>query len=1353
MSDLPPPRRRLWLRLLLLFCIFCAASLSILGWYVTTDSFQRAVRRRVISALEKATGGRVELGELHTIPFRLRIDARNLTVHGREAADQAPFLHIDRLQAQLKIISLVSTTVGLRSLVLERPVMHIVVYPDGSTNQPSPPASKSSGQPTVEQLFSLSVAHAEVQHGELQWEENRIPLDFDGRDVALVMDYFFLRQQYQARLSVGRVAMRLPPRPEFFWRADSSLLLARDHAEISTLTVASGNSEIHFHGRVEDFHNPQISGDYRGLLNLGELATSVPELEVRRGMAEFEGKGSWSLRDFSTQGTLQAKDLDWADHNVRMQNGRLAAAFTITPLRLHISSIRASLLGGDLQGDVDVTNWQSSLEAASPAARGRVIGRVPTGSLQRGSVRLQLTGFPVAPVLSFASSKKLPLDRLNLAGAASGEINMLWVGSMRDAETQIKLNVVPPAQPVPGQLALRGQMDGIYRGSRDELEVRQLHVVTPASEITASGNLSSNASLKFTLQSHAVREWNPLLQAAYGSPNLPFVVHGWANFSGNVSGRLSAFSVSGNLEAYDFDTTLPATAQIPARVIHWDALTTSVQYSTTNFAARNGALIHGRMVTHFDLSAGLAGATLQENSPFTLHLDILNADVAEIAQLAGSSRPISGTLNVSATLAGIRSDPHGEGHVEVRDAAAYGLPFPAVRSDLRIANHELQFNNVAGTLYDTPFSGGAAISTTSNEFRLNLTGQNFDLARLPQLHSSRITVDGRADFTARGSGTPDQPSIEAHLHLRNLAFDQERAGDFFLDAVTRGHQLDLQAHSDFNQAELKIQGNVALERDFPADLNLDFRHLDVDALLNIFLQGKVTGHSTLAGAVHLRGPLRTPRDLKVSAQIQTLDAELEHVQLQNVDPIRFEIADRILRLESFHLTGSGTDFTAHGTAQLAQSREMDFHAEGTVNMSLLHTINPKLSARGTLGVKLDANGPIAQPILQGRLEVKDTFLHHDDFPSGLSDLKGVLLFDRNRIQIESLTGTTGGGSITLTGSSTYQNGAFLMDFGATVSDVRLRYPPGVSSTATADLRLTGSSTSALLSGNVLVTKLSITPGFDFGSYLEKSKQSVVVSQRDSLESRLKLDVHVTTTPELQMQSALAKLSGTADLRVRGTADRPVILGRAEVVEGDIAFNGTKYHIDRGDVTFSNPARTEAIVDVQASTRVRDYDITVTLAGDVSKPNSLKPTWRSEPPLPEDDVIALLALGRTREESAAAAAQSNGTFGFGGEASNLLINEALNSAVNSRLQRLFGASRIKIDPQGLASATNIVRGPQVTIEQQVASNITVTYSTNVSVASQQIIQVEYNLSRNVSIVALRDQNGIVSFDIKIRQRRR
>jgi hypothetical protein len=58
-----------------------------------------------------------------------------------------------------------------------------------------------------------------------------------------------------------------------------------------------------------------------------------------------------------------------------------------------------------------------------------------------------------------------------------------------------------------------------------------------------------------------------------------------------------------------------------------------------------------------------------------------------------------------------------------------------------------------------------------------------------------------------------------------------------------------------------------------------------------------------------------------------------------------------------------------------------------------------------------------------------------------------------------------------------------------------------------------------------------------------------------------------------------------------------------------------------------------------------------------------------------------------------------------------------------------------------------------LEQQVANNLTLTYSTNVSQVAQQIIQVEYNLTRNISVIGIRDQNGVVSFDVRIRQRKK
>jgi translocation and assembly module TamB len=1371
----PPQRRRILWKLFLLFCIFSLVAFSLLAWYVTTDSFQRRVRRRVIASAEKLTGGRVEIGELHTIPLRLRVDARNVTIHGREAPDQAPFLHVDRLQAEMKIISLLSTTVGLRSLVLEHPVVHIIDYPDGSTNAPVPEASLSSGEGPVEQLISLAVSHLKVGQGELLWQDQKVPFEFAARDLTVLLNYSLLHGQYEAHVDAGNVATRVQQFPSFVWRADATLVLARGRADVSNLTLSSGKSEIHFAGHLLDFHNPQVTGDYHGVVDLSELAPltrpsparagSLQSPGPQKGTVQFQGKGSWSLRTFATQASLQARDLEWSNGKLSTRNGRLAAEISLTPERFRVSSIKANLLGGDLQGDADVTNWQNSLEPSPEPAHRKVIGRLPPGSLQRGSVRLQLAGFPLLPGLEILSSRKLPLDQLALSGNASGNVEILWVGSIRDAETRLKLGIVPPLKEVPGEIPVLGQIDGVYRGSRDELEVSQLHLTTPGSEITATGNLAATSSLRFSFTSHNVKEWTPLLEAAYGSPNgspnLPWAVHGWASFTGNATGKLSALSINGNLEVYDFDTILPPTKRASSRVLHWDALSTAVQYSSNHFATRNGSLIHGHTITHFEGSSALTEYALQENDPFTLHFDVRSADLLELGLLAGLAQPLSGIADISATVSGTIAHPHGDGHIELRNGMAYGVIVPLLKSDLRLGGGELQFNNIDASVYGAPLTGSAAVSVSNSgaspndlkntAFRLNLSGRNLDLARFPRLQTSKVSADGVADFTVRASGTPELPSLEAHVHIKSLAVDKEGVGDFYVDAVTHGRQLDLNAHSDFDKADLTVVGTVALERDFDADLKLTFHHLDGDSLLRIYLPGKISAHSTLDGTLQVRGPLRSPRALKAVAELQSFSLEVDRVQVQSVGPVRFEVADQVLMIENLHLAGSGTDFTAHGRAHLNGTQELDLGLDGSVNLTLLQAFNPKILARGNLNVNLNASGPLSQPVLQGRLELKNTFVSHNDFPSGLSDLNGVLLFDRSRIQIEKLSGTTGGGTIALTGSATYQSGVLQLDFGATAHGVRLRYPPGVSSTADADLRLTGSTNAALLSGDVVVTKLAVTPGFDFGAYIEKSKQSAVFTHTDSLESRLKLDLHVVTTPELQMQTAIARLSGNADLRVRGTAERPAILGRAEVLEGEISFNGTKYKLERGDVTFANPARTQPIIDLQATTRVRDYDITVQFRGDASVANGLKVTWQSEPQLPEADVIALLALGRTRAESAAAG--SAGSFGFGGEASNLLINQALNSTVNSRLQRLFGASRVKIDPQGLANETNLVRGPQVTVEQQVASNLTLTYSTNVSVSSQQIIQVEYNVTRNISIVALRDQNGVVSFDFKIRRRKK
>jgi len=172
------------------------------------------------------------------------------------------------------------------------------------------------------------------------------------------------------------------------------------------------------------------------------------------------------------------------------------------------------------------------------------------------------------------------------------------------------------------------------------------------------------------------------------------------------------------------------------------------------------------------------------------------------------------------------------------------------------------------------------------------------------------------------------------------------------------------------------------------------------------------------------------------------------------------------------------------------------------------------------------------------------------------------------------------------------------------------------------------------------------------------------------------------------------------------------------------------------------------VNVEASTTIQQYEITLNFNGPASK---LTLAYRSDPPLPANDIVTLLALGQTSQEStlrSASGAQS-GTSG-----ASALLSEAVSSQVGGRLEKLFGITNFRVDP-GLTSvgSTGATQNAaaRVTVQQQVTRNLTVTYVSNVGSTQQQVIQVEYNVSRNVSIVALRDYNGTFGIDLKIKKR--
>jgi translocation and assembly module TamB len=200
----------------------------------------------------------------------------------------------------------------------------------------------------------------------------------------------------------------------------------------------------------------------------------------------------------------------------------------------------------------------------------------------------------------------------------------------------------------------------------------------------------------------------------------------------------------------------------------------------------------------------------------------------------------------------------------------------------------------------------------------------------------------------------------------------------------------------------------------------------------------------------------------------------------------------------------------------------------------------------------------------------------------------------------------------------------------------------------------------------------------------------------------------------------------------------------------VQFFGSRYTVSRGELLFYSTATLAPSLDLDLETRIRGVTVYINVAGPL---NGLKVNYRSEPPLQASEILALLTVGRApgTQSSALPTAPGTGNPGLTENSTNSLLGGALSGAVSARVERFFGASRIKIDPQ-VAGPEN-TSNARLTVEQTVSNKVTLTYITNLSQSAQQIIQIEYNISRDVSILAVRDQTGVLGFDVRIRQRKK
>jgi translocation and assembly module TamB len=238
-----------------------------------------------------------------------------------------------------------------------------------------------------------------------------------------------------------------------------------------------------------------------------------------------------------------------------------------------------------------------------------------------------------------------------------------------------------------------------------------------------------------------------------------------------------------------------------------------------------------------------------------------------------------------------------------------------------------------------------------------------------------------------------------------------------------------------------------------------------------------------------------------------------------------------------------------------------------------------------------------------------------------------------------------------------------------------------------------------------------------------------VAETGELESSTQLAVSVEAPGTVRVRNNLADLRGSAALTVRGSLARPVLFGEVELDRGGtLVYAENEFETERARLTFASPTRIDPIIDLVATTDVRDYEITLNLSGRL---DTLQVRVASDPPLSDLDVVALLTTGQPPGEGGGIPGITEVEAFTAGTAERFLYGQAA-SVVSERLGTLFGFDTFRIAPTA-REAGGAIGSVGVTVGKRVSKDVFVTYTDRPSDTEGNLLQVEWQVDENMTLV--------------------
>ena len=1270
-----------------------------------SKSFQTYALGKMIQSVDESTGAQVRVQSLDFNWHPLAIELYGISAVNPAAANKIPLLTTDRLHVSLQIWPLLHHQVRIDSLTIDHPVIFVKTESDGRTNLPTPPQARPSSNPSM----AVQIEHLTINNGLLQYDDRQTPVSAELSGFRTQVDFDHLSNAYKGVVAYDAGRIQTAQTRMFEHRAELHFISDAKKCTIESLDVAMMHSKLVIRGELANYANPEFAGQFQGQVSGQDIAWILKDAALPTGDFALQGKATyrtsagkeWSQRTFA-DGTIESTSLTVPSGQTKVAIRGLHGTYQLRDGQLRIDDTRAEVFGGRFVSGPDVIDLVNN----------------------SGKIRFTLRGASVDDAIRVAGPSKSQTPRIASNANIDGDAE--WRGSASDAIAHARVVLHSTPNPPANAIPVDGNVVVDYDAARNRTSFQQSSLRTGNTELSLSGVVSKDSALQVRLTTKDMHELGELASVAAPSDTsrqiASYDVHGAADLSGKVSGAIAAPHFDGQLSLTNLQFSQT----------QWKTVRAHVAVDSRSVAISDGSLVNatqGRMT--FAATTKLINWSPDPNSPFTAHAHIDQISAADLEKLTQTNYPIEGLISGEVSASGTQEQPQAKGHIELAKAVVYNEPLTLcsmnINADQQTIHIDAEVKAAAGSM-----TAKLAYQPAAKHYQIAVNTSDLTLEKVQALQRAAGTVSGNLTANISGEGTIDNPNLTAHLQIPDLEMRGESFHQVDAQLDAKGKHTEFHLNSNVEQTSIQAKGSVELTPGYPANITLDTGKVPIGPLLARFVpnsQHGAGGELEIHG--NLEGPLQTPAQLQARVEIPTLQLEAQSLKLANASPIRINYQGGVVKLESAELKGQDTDIRLSGTVPV-QGGAMNVVADGSMNLNILQPWTDGGQSSGMVNIQMKAQGPIKQPVIDGRVRIDNAIISSDSLPVGIEAMNGDVSISGNRVNINKLSATAGGGTINVTGTAAYGSTPSF-NLAMQANSVRIRQS-GVRSVMNADLAWNGSTDSSLLSGRVVVDKLAFSQGSDLDQILNNFSGDETVSDPSAIANNIKLNVAIQSAQSLNLASSQLSIAGSANLTAQGTAANPVLIGRVLLTNGEVFFLGKRFEIESGTISFSNPVRTDPVVNLQVKTTIENYNITASILGPVDQ---LKTTYTSDPALPTADIINLLAFGQTTAESA-----SNGSASSTATAESAVAGQA-GSQVASQVQKLTGISQLTLNP---LAGNNANPGSQVAIQQRVTGNLLLTFSTDITNAQNESIQIQYQINRKVGVSVLRDENGGYGIDV-------